>query len=178
MKFLLVIVNPFVLRKHFKINKICHARCSGTIFVLEKAMKVAITEFNGRVSPVFDTCRFLRLFDTAAVKDASANLVGIGHVAGPFRASYLKKIGVDAVICGAVSGQLATNVASLGIRLYPYFSGDVESVFLAFVRGELDSPGYMMPGCGRGRGRGRRRGRGKGRGMGRGPGRGRKWEDV
>ncbi|MFO8015328.1 MAG: NifB/NifX family molybdenum-iron cluster-binding protein, partial [Phycisphaerae bacterium] len=84
------------------------------------------------------------------------------------KVARLKALGVETLVCGAISRPLAGMIAAEGIRLVPFVAGTVEEVVAAYAQGLLPGPTFAMPGCGR-----RRRGRfGRGRGGG---GRGRNW---
>jgi predicted Fe-Mo cluster-binding NifX family protein len=121
-------------------------------------MRVAIPVWQERVSPVFDASRSLCLvsFDEAGREDGRQT-VEVQAAYPSQRVTLLMDLQVDALICGAISAPLAEMVASAGIRLIPFVAGEAEAVLSAFMRGELPSPAYTMPGCG-GRRRRRRRG--------------------
>ena len=85
------------------------------------------------------------------------------------RCRRLRELGVETLICGAISNPAFAAACAEGITVIPWISGDVEEVIDSFMAGTLPSSRFMMPGC-RGRGRRvRRRWIGK---MGRGPIRG------
>jgi len=80
------------------------------------------------------------------------------------KVAKLAELGVDVLICGAVSRPLAGMIAARGIKLIPFVAGASEQVAAAFLEGTLPAPNFAMPGCcGRRRGFGARGGR---RGMG------------
>ena len=137
-------------------------------------MQVAIPEWEGRVSPVFDTASrvvLLQIEDGREANRREAQFLGMPPLLGVQR---LVDLGVDVLICGAISRPLSAMCLSAGISIIPWVSGSTADVVKAFLAGELPSPDYTMPGCcgqrmrarrGRGRGRG---GRGQGQGQGRG----------
>lgn len=131
-------------------------------------MKIAIPIWEGRVSPVLDTARQLLVVDVKDGQEASRTAVDIPLMHIVQMAGFVRDLGVDTVICGAISRQLETMLATLGIRIIPWLRGEVDEVLSAHVNGNLQD-GYFLPGCGRGRGRRGRRGRwGRGGGFGRG----------
>ncbi len=140
-------------------------------------MQVAIPEWQGRVSPVFDTANrvlLLRFEDGRELDRREAQFAGMPP---PLRVQRLLDLGVDVLICGAISRPLSAMCLSAGITIIPWVSGHVDEVIGAFMTGGLPSPDYTMPGCcgqriRARRGRGGRSGRGRGRGGGRGRGRG------
>jgi predicted Fe-Mo cluster-binding NifX family protein len=124
-------------------------------------MKIAIPEYKGRVSPVFDTCQMLRIFE-----------MDRGHIAArsgtddwsclplELRTNRLRQLGIDVLLCGGVSDWLARQIEAQGIRLVPWLVGDVDDVLRAFIDGGLPDRRFAMPGSwGKGHGwRFRRRG--------------------
>ncbi|MBN1163538.1 MAG: NifB/NifX family molybdenum-iron cluster-binding protein [Candidatus Krumholzibacteriota bacterium] len=149
-------------------------------------MKIAITKWNNRVSPVFDEARSLTVIDVEDGKERGRNdcFVPEHSVRGKVRS--LVELGIDTVICGAVSREMSRAINQKGIQLIPWVSGEVEEVLSAYLADELSVAKYSMPGCkwsrgktGTGKGAAGGRGRkvrgnrkGSGCGAGAGPGRG------
>jgi predicted Fe-Mo cluster-binding NifX family protein len=93
---------------------------------------------------------------------------------GPERVGVLKELGVDAVICGAISRPMACMLVGSGIEVFPQVSGEIDEVLGDYRAGRLCSVEFFSGCIGGGRrGRGRMR-KGRGRGGGRGRGRGRR----
>jgi predicted Fe-Mo cluster-binding NifX family protein len=134
-------------------------------------MRIAIPTWQGRVSPVFDTAQRLLVVELHNGDETGRTEQDLGRLFPPQRAVRLKELGVDVLICGAISRPLAGVIAASGIELVPFVSGECPDVLTAYLGGELAQPRFMMPGCcGRGmRRRGRWRG-GHGAGRGRGGG--------
>jgi predicted Fe-Mo cluster-binding NifX family protein len=110
-------------------------------------MKVAVSAWEGRVSPVFDTARHIRCFDVDG---------GVGRLAGEAelpsdepqsKLKKLKELGVSVLICGAISRPLAMTFSASGIQLVPFLAGEVEEVVQAFAEGRLEGACFHMPGC-------------------------------
>lgn len=123
-------------------------------------MKVALTVWEGRVSPVFDVCREALILDVGDGRaDARTNqpLAGIDLRA---RTAQLVARGVDTLICGAISREAQQDLEAHGIRVIAFVAGGVDDVISAFANGQLSDAKFSMPGCGR---RQRRRGSGRGR---------------
>lgn len=121
-------------------------------------MKVAVSIWNGRVSPVMDTARQLLIVDMADGREISRNVVDIPYVCTSRQAGFMAGLGIDALICGAISRQLELMLAATGIRVCPWARGEVGEVVDAFSNGSLQDECFILPGCGRGGGR-RRMGR-------------------
>jgi predicted Fe-Mo cluster-binding NifX family protein len=128
--------------------------------LLSRSMKIALPIYSGRISPVFDVARQLWLTDTAG-----AGLPQELPLEGPdltARTRRLAELGVDVLICGAISRPLENMLLSAGIQVIPNTCGPVETVLAAYLAGQLGTETFLMPGC-----CGRRRCRG---GRGNGPG--------
>lgn len=109
-------------------------------------MKVAIPEHQGRVAPVFDTCCRMLVFrqnpdgsDLIAQEDWSA-------VSRQARAIRLKELGVDVLLCGAISCSIEDQVHLRGIQLVAWLAGEVPKVLSAFRDGTIMEPEFAMPG--------------------------------
>jgi predicted Fe-Mo cluster-binding NifX family protein len=63
------------------------------------------------------------------------------------RANRLTELGVELLICGAISRPLAAILLDLGMQLIPLVSGPVEEVLAAFLGDHLDEPRFLLPGC-------------------------------
>lgn len=149
-------------------------------------MKVALSVWNGRISPVFDVSRNILILkiDHGAVTERREETFEEND---PVRkAGKLLEWNVRKLLCGAISRPLAGLFAAYGIRTIPFLAGDAEEVIGAYLSGKLPNRRLAMPGCCRGdrpriQGRsdndkegypmfGKRRG-GTGQGGGRGQGR-------
>lgn len=114
--------------------------------------RIAIHVWRNRVAPVFDTGgRILILADQPEDGTLSCPQPAL-------RAEEMVGLGVDTLICGAISRPMHEALMARGIRVVGFVAGDVEMVVAAWKSGGLDER-FAMPGCrGMGFGRGRRRG--------------------
>jgi len=132
-------------------------------------MKVAIPIWENRVSPVLDTARQLLVVDLENGQEVSRTAVDIPLMHIVQIARFARELEIDTVICGAISRQLETMLATLGIRVIPWVRGEADEVLSAHADGNLQNEYFFLPGCGRSRcRRGRRGQRGRGGGFGRG----------
>jgi predicted Fe-Mo cluster-binding NifX family protein len=145
-------------------------------------MRIAISEWHGRVSPVLDFAGNLVLIDIETNREIRREERPLGQTDSLFRAREISNLGADILICGAVSAPLEAGLASSGLRVVGFICGSIDDVVAAFLKGELAGPGFRMPGCRRWRGRLQQGGNamqrafgptGGGRGSGRGRMRGR-----
>ena len=130
--------------------------------------RIAIPTWDDRISPVFDVARHLLVVDVEDNAEVARSEVVIEETALPRRAKQLTDLGVNVLICGAMSRPLERMLTSAGVQVIPHTCGSADSVLKTFLSGQLTEQAFLMPGCrGRGRGRGRRlHGR-----LGEGPGR-------
>ena len=112
-------------------------------------MLVAVPNWNGRVSPLFDTATRLTLAEVSGGRTAITGERLLAGIPPPWRARYLADQGVEVLICGGISRPLAGMLGALGIRVLPWVTGEVSEVLEAFAGGRLPAPQFLMPGCGR-----------------------------
>ena len=132
---------------------------------LYTTMKIAVPIWEDRISPVFDTAARLLIVEIDSGIEVSRSIVSIDEPFLPRRAARLVEIGVDTLICGAVSRPLYALIMAERVQLIPFLSGNVEEVLQAFLSGDFTETRFSMPGCCRGRRRGK------------GPGRGGRWKN-
>jgi predicted Fe-Mo cluster-binding NifX family protein len=100
-------------------------------------MKIAIAHWQSRVSPVFDVADHLFLIAVENGREVHRDSL---RLAGrdPFgRARELSELGVDVLLCGAVSLTLEKALIGAGIRVLGFLAGELESVITAFLDGQL-----------------------------------------
>ena len=120
-------------------------------------MKVAIPISSGGISPVFDVSRHLLVVEIEGGKEVSRHEEEIRETELTHRVQQLTGLGVNMLICGAISWPLERMLVSAGVQVVSKTCGPVEEVLQAFASGKLTEKAFLMPGCwGR-----RRRSRGK-----------------
>jgi len=120
-------------------------------------MRIALPIWDGRISPVFDVARHLLLVDLEGGIQIRQGQEVLTQTNPAARAECLADLGVDVLICGAISWPLEAMLTNAGIRVMPYVCGQVDQILRAFASGQLNVQDFLMPGC---RGRGGRRFRG------------------
>jgi len=110
-------------------------------------MKIAMPIYRDNVSNVFDFANTLLLIDIENGKETNRSEVVLGSQSLPQRAGQLKSLGVDVLVCGAISRILANMVTTLGIEVLPYVTGHVDNVLQAYMTGQLVRSEFSMPGC-------------------------------
>ncbi|NLV42021.1 MAG: hypothetical protein GXY15_12450 [Candidatus Hydrogenedentes bacterium] len=133
-------------------------------------MKTAFAIWEDRIAPVFDTARQLRLVESDGTTVTGESLESLPPDDPHRIAGRLTELGVGILVCGAISRPLHQLIASQGIEVVPFVTGETGAVVRAWLGNTLDGERFAMPGC---CGRGRRQGRGCGQGgMGGGCGQG------
>jgi predicted Fe-Mo cluster-binding NifX family protein len=112
-------------------------------------MRIAISNWQGRVSPVFDVAKTLLLVDVKGGKEIERKEFDINHVDPLSRAREVAAFGAGVLICGAISWPLEMAMNASGLHVIAQTCGPVEDVLEAFLRGELsaDKNTFLMPGC-------------------------------
>ncbi len=123
----------------------------------EPEVKVALTVWEERISPVFDFARMLLVVEIEGREVVGRRYEPFGFDRVLRRVAMLSDLDVEVLICGAVSEPVANMIEARGIRLVPFVTGSVDQVLDAYLKNILAAPDFRMPGCG-GRRRRRRRG--------------------
>ena len=110
-------------------------------------MRVAVPVSAERVSPVFDVAERLVLVDLEGPSELRREEVPLREQDLAQRARHLAQLGVDVLICGAISQPLETMLLAAGVEVVPHICGDLEAVLEAFRSGELENETFVMPGC-------------------------------
>ena len=110
-------------------------------------MRIALAVWDGRISPVFDTARSLLLIDVEKGLETGRREERLHEKWMPARAARLTALGVNTLLCGAISRPLSAMLASARVQVIPFLTGEVENVLKAYFDGELDDPLFQMPGC-------------------------------
>ena len=134
-------------------------------------MKTAISIFQKRIAPVFDTAQDICLVER---DDGGATTKTFRRFDGndpQGKVAWLVEANVQTLVCGAVSQPLQLALETAGIAVVPFVCGDLDDIIAAQAADALGAPAFAMPGCcGRRRGAGRGLGAGRGRRIGRGGG--------
>ena len=121
-------------------------------------MRIAVPVWRDRVSPVFDVAGSLRLVDLEDGTPLRRSDANIQEDDPGVRVQKLSELGVDVLICGAISRPLETMLTAAGVKVIAQVCGGVEEVLEAYRSGRLGEPAFAKPGC-----CGRRQGFGHGR---------------
>jgi predicted Fe-Mo cluster-binding NifX family protein len=164
------------------------------------AMKTAFAYWENRIAPVFDTARDLLLVESEGEHITREERLPLADEPPLARTLRLVELGVETLVCGAISRALQEMLLTYGIRVQGFVAGDLHEVVRAWLEGKMNQEVFAMPGClgrgghgrwsadkenimqgrgrntgaggGQGQGAGRRQGQGMGQGAGQGMGQG------
>jgi predicted Fe-Mo cluster-binding NifX family protein len=109
-------------------------------------MRIAITDSEGRVSPVFDVTDNLCVIDVQGKTEVGRERRTLVSRDPFLRAREVSEIGVGLLVCGALSHMLEMALIREGIEVAGFICGDVDAVVDAFLNGRTDGS-FLMPGC-------------------------------
>lgn len=110
-------------------------------------MRIVITFWNNRVSPVFDVSGEAMLFNSEGVWVNSALHLVFPDICALDKVAYLTEARTNLLICGAISRDAHVAATNAGIKVYPFIAGDVRDVLQACLEGRLEEAVFAMPGC-------------------------------
>jgi predicted Fe-Mo cluster-binding NifX family protein len=116
-------------------------------------MKLAIPVWEGRVSPVFDTASTLWVLQVEGKKETSRYETHLKEQDLSRRCVRIRGLGIDLLICGAISRHFQRMLTAEKIEVIPWISGSAEEVVEAFLNDALFHSRFLMPGCHHKRGR-------------------------
>jgi len=109
-------------------------------------MRIAISIWEDKISPVLDTASKLLIVENETQKEPSRFEASLLEQEMSRRCSFIRGLDLDVLICGAVSRQLAGMLKASGIKVISGISGPAEDVLEAYLQGALIHSGFFMPG--------------------------------
>lgn len=110
-------------------------------------MKIAIPVCNDRISTVFEAAEELLVVDNEPGTNTKRFRAACLQKSMISRTTQLKILGVDVLICGALTRPVKHRIEATGIRVISFMRGNVDEVLDAFSKGELADRRYILPGC-------------------------------
>ncbi len=111
-------------------------------------MKVAITVWGSRISPVFDSSHMLLVAEIENFTIIDRKQITFNPEPPSRLFELLAEMDIDVLICGAVSRAPACLIESVGVKLIPFIAGDAEEILGSYAKKASVLPDYFMPGCG------------------------------
>jgi predicted Fe-Mo cluster-binding NifX family protein len=108
-------------------------------------MRIALSIWEDKVSPVLDTAAKLLIVDNDDQRESRFE-VHLSEKDMSRRCAFIRGLDIDVLICGAVSRHLTKILMASGIEIVSGVSGHVEDVLQAHYQGDLAQPEFLMPG--------------------------------
>ncbi|MDD5100300.1 MAG: NifB/NifX family molybdenum-iron cluster-binding protein [Syntrophales bacterium] len=125
-------------------------------------MKVAVTIWEDTVSTVCDFASRILVLDVTGNEVKSRSSIPFETGMMPERVNQLGALGVEVLLCGAISRPLERMILASGVKVIPCLRGSIDEIIRAYLEGGLPDARFLLPGFGPGaicvRGRRRRRG--------------------
>lgn len=110
-------------------------------------MRIAVPIWEDRVSPVFDTASRLLIIEAENQTETSRFETYLDEQDLYRRCFRIQNLGIDILICGAISRPYFRRLMATGVNIISGISGHLEDVLKAFLQGTLYQPRFSMPGC-------------------------------
>jgi len=110
-------------------------------------MRIAIPVWGEKVSPLLDAASRLLIVETDRRGEIARFQMALDDGELNRKARLIREVGVDVIICGAVSDPVSKALAATGIRIISEISGRVGDVVDSFLRGSTFDSRLLMPGC-------------------------------
>jgi predicted Fe-Mo cluster-binding NifX family protein len=109
-------------------------------------MKIAITVWGNRISPVFDSANTLMIADVENSKITSRIFEEYDPEIPAQIISALKEHQVEVFICGAITDTQSKKIEQSGIKLISFISGNADKVLKAYITEKYRILDFLMPG--------------------------------
>jgi len=109
-------------------------------------MRIAISIWEDKISPVLDTASKLLIIEKDTQKESSRFEAHLLEQDMSQRCAFIQGLDLDVLICGAVSRQFSGMLKASGIKIISGISGPAEDVIAAYLNGVLLHSGFFMPG--------------------------------
>jgi len=109
--------------------------------------RVAIPDWNGQVSPVFDVAARVLVVDLEGGRELRRQITLLSGLTPAGRVLRLEALGVDTLVCGAISRPLEELAGAHGISVVALVSGSVDTVERIMAEGRPIPEACLLPGC-------------------------------
>ncbi|NCD33557.1 MAG: hypothetical protein EOL87_09105 [Spartobacteria bacterium] len=111
-------------------------------------MKLLLTIWNQRIAPVFDVAGTGELVTIDKGIITAKQIVALPGDVLAQKVRYIAQLGVDELICGAISRPAEFALRALNIPVAGFVTGDIDTVIDGWLHNRLNEPHFIMPGCG------------------------------
>jgi predicted Fe-Mo cluster-binding NifX family protein len=91
-------------------------------------IRVAITTFNSTISPLFESAQQILITEVPRGEAPVARREAIGGLDLAQRLILISRLGVEVLVCGAISGFARNALLERGVEVYPWISARVQDV--------------------------------------------------
>jgi predicted Fe-Mo cluster-binding NifX family protein len=112
----------------------------------EGVMRIAISIWEDKISPVLDTASTLLIIENETQKENSRYEVRLLKQDISKKSRFIQSFNIDVLICGAVSRQFSDMLKASGIEVISGISGPARDVLEAYQQGMLLRSQFFMPG--------------------------------
>ena len=109
-------------------------------------MRLAVPIWKDKISPVLDAATRLLVIDLDNRRESSRFEIYLDEQDLTRRCFRMKGLGVDILICGAVSRPFMRMLDATGIEIIPGITGPTEDVLKSYLHGNLKHSEYKLPG--------------------------------
>lgn len=110
-------------------------------------MRIAIPIWENKISPVLDTASRLMIVEEVNGIESSRFEIYMDEVDLSRRCLRIQGLGIEILICGAISKPFLRMLRGYGITIIPEITGEAEDVLMAYFQGNLQGSNFLMPGC-------------------------------
>ncbi|MDX9715304.1 MAG: NifB/NifX family molybdenum-iron cluster-binding protein [Dissulfurispiraceae bacterium] len=109
--------------------------------------RAAFAVWDGRIAPVFDTSEQIAVVDVEDGMIVGQRKEFIADEIPAQKALRLAELGINTLVCGAISRLTQGLVSAYGINIVPFVAGDLQEVVDAWVHSRIWQDIFSMPGC-------------------------------
>jgi len=117
-------------------------------------MCLALAAYENRMASLLETANQLVVVDLPPNDYKPKKIVAVIDNTLPYLIQLLHRNNTTILICGAINGCMFRAIDSMGIKVIPWITGNIDDVIAAFKNNTLEQ--CVMPGCLKGHRRGRR----------------------
>jgi len=110
-------------------------------------LKLALTIWGNRISPVFDSARKLLIVEVKNTKVVKRQYKTINFEMASDLAQILPDLKINILICGAISKGFSDVIETSAIKLIPFITGHVDAVLESYIENNRVIAEFFMPGC-------------------------------
>jgi predicted Fe-Mo cluster-binding NifX family protein len=109
-------------------------------------MKAAFATWENRIAPLFDAARYVHIVQIDCGRIASQRCERLRSDTPARKVMHMAELGVDMLICGAISKPVHAILSAQGIRVISFVSGDLHEIIQAWIAGKIGDNSFAMPG--------------------------------